>query len=134
MRGGDDVDSAQATQGHCLEVEPTYSDAHILMAQVIITSTLSWGGGDDVDSAQATLGHCLEVEPTYSDAHILMAQVIITSTLSWGGGWCRFSSGYTRSLFRGGTYLFWCSHSYGSGIYYCIYHKVCLVVGELLGS
>ena len=31
-----DVDSAQATLGHCLEVEPTYSDAHILMAQVII--------------------------------------------------------------------------------------------------
>ena len=97
------VDSAQATLGHCLEVEPTYSDAHILMAQVIIIFTLGWGGG--VDSAQATLGHCLEVEPTYSDAHILMAQVIIIFTLGWGGG-CRFSTGYTRSLFRGGTYLF----------------------------
>lgn len=29
-----DIDAAQSTLGHCLEVEPTYSDAHILMAQI----------------------------------------------------------------------------------------------------
>ena len=29
-----DIDSAQGTLNHCLEMENTYSDAHILMAQI----------------------------------------------------------------------------------------------------
>lgn len=29
-----DVDAAQSTLQHCIDVEPTYSDGHILMAQI----------------------------------------------------------------------------------------------------
>lgn len=29
-----DIDAAQSTLQHCIDVEPTYSDAHILMAQI----------------------------------------------------------------------------------------------------
>lgn len=31
-----DIDSAQGTLNHCLEMENTYSDAHILMAQIYL--------------------------------------------------------------------------------------------------
>jgi hypothetical protein len=86
-----DVDAAQSTLQHCIDVEPTYSDGHILMAQIHLQQNNFKLANQ---SLEVGLSHNFEVKSsfclycTYSKLHIISEHgysklPVISNNLFW---------------------------------------------------